>query len=237
MAAPFRFRPSLPITLFVLPAMLILIALGVWQVERLHWKEALIARVAEREADAPMPLRDAIDLASKMPEAQRDEIEFRRVRISGAVAPVKPVPFAALDPDDVRRELVAVKAENAIIFLDVRTPEGQAPLAGAGTFDGAGVLRFGRPANSFTPPNDPAHDQWFWPDVKAAAAARGLADPAPFYLAVEKPGGPPNPAATPVLPNNHLSYALTWFGLAISLMGVYLAWHFTNGRLSFGREN
>ena len=60
MAAPFRFRPSLPITLFVLPALLILIGLGVWQVERLHWKEGLIARIAERAAEAPMPLRDAM---------------------------------------------------------------------------------------------------------------------------------------------------------------------------------
>jgi surfeit locus 1 family protein len=230
------FRPSIAVTLVVLPALAILIALGVWQVERLHWKEALIARIAERGAEAPMPLQDAIALASKMPEAQRDEIEFRRVRISGAVASVAPVTFAALDADNVYRALVPVRSDDAVVFLDVRMPEGQKPLNGVTTFDGTGVLRFGKPANAYTPPNDLAHEQWFWPDLKAAAAARNLPEPAPFFLAVEQPGGPPNPAATPVLSNNHLGYAFTWFGLAIGLVGVYLVWHHKNGRLTFGKQ-
>jgi surfeit locus 1 family protein len=230
------FRPSIAVTAFVLPALAILIALGVWQVERLQWKEALIARIAERGADAPMPLQDAIALAAKMPEAQRDEIEFRRVRISGEVASAAPVTFATPDADNVRRALVPLKAEGAVVFLDVRTPEGQTPLGGDTAFDGAGVLRFGKPANDYTPPNDPARDQWFWPDLQAAAAARNLSAPAPFFLAVEQPGGPPNPAATPVLSNNHLGYALTWFGLAIGLLGVYLVWHHKNGRLTFGNQ-
>ena len=230
------FRPSLAVTLVVLPALAILIALGVWQVERLHWKEALIARIAERAADAPMPLEDAMALATKMPEAQRDEIEFRRVRISGEIAPTAPVTFATLDADNVRRALVPVRAEGALVFLDVRTPDGQKPLGGAAAFDGAGVLRFGKPANDYTPPNDPVGEQWFWPDLKAAAAARNLPDPAPFFLAVEQAGGPPNPAATPVLSNNHLGYAFTWFGLAIGLVGVYLVWHHKNGRLSFAKQ-
>lgn len=230
------FRPSIAVTLVVLPALAILIALGVWQVERLHWKEALIARITERAADAPMPLDDAIALATKMPEAQRNEIEFRRVRISGEIAPATPITFATLDADNVRRALVPVRAEGALVFLDVRTPEGQKPLGGAAAFDGAGVLRFGKPANDYTPPNDPAGEQWFWPDLKVAAAARNLSEPAPFFLAVEQAGGAPNPAAAPVLSNNHLGYAFTWFGLAIGLVGVYLVWHHKNGRLSFGKQ-
>jgi surfeit locus 1 family protein len=230
------FRPSIAVTLVVLPALAILIALGVWQFERLQWKEALIARIAERAADAPMPLDDAIALATKMPEAQRDEIEFRRVRISGEVAPAAPVTFATPDADNVRRALVPVLADGAVVFLDVRSPDGQTPLGGARTYDGAGVLRFGKPANDYTPSNDPARDLWFWPDLAAASAARNLAAPAPFFLAVEQPGGPPNPAAAPVLTNNHLGYALTWFGLAIGLVGVYLVWHHKNGRLTFGKQ-
>ena len=230
------FRPSIAVTLVVALALAILLALGLWQVERLRWKEALIARIAERAAVAPMPLGDAIALATKMPEAQRDEIEFRRVRITGDLAPVKPLVFATLDPGDVRRALVAVKGKDGIVFLDVRAPDGQKPLGDAAIFDGTGVLRFGKPANDYTPPNDPARDQWFWPDLQAAAGARGLAGPAPFFLAVEQAGGPPNPAATPVLTNNHLGYAFTWFGLAAGLLGVYLVWHHKNGRLTFGKQ-
>lgn len=230
------FRPSILVTLVVLSALAILVALGVWQVERLHWKEALIARIAERQAHAPMPLSDAIALATRMPEAQRDQIEFRRVRITGDVAAVAPLTFATPDADDVRRALVPVQAAEGLVFLDVRTPEGQKPLGGAMHFDGAGVLRFGHPANSFTPPNDAGHDQWFWPDLKAAAAARDLPVPAPFFLAIEQQGGPPNPAATPVLSNNHLGYAFTWFGLAIGLVGVYLVGAYKSGRLTFGKQ-
>ncbi len=229
------FRPSIAVTLVVLPALAILIALGVWQMERLHWKEALIARIAERAADAPMPLEDALALAAKMPKGQRDQIEYRRVRITGDVA-AAPVTFATLDSDNVRRALVPLKSEGALVFLDVRTPEGQKPFGGALAFDGAGVLRFGKPANEFTPPNDPMRDQWFWPDLNAAAAARNLSTPAPFFLAVEQQGGPPNPTAAPALTNNHLGYALTWFGLAIGLLGVYLVWHHKNGRLTFRKK-
>jgi surfeit locus 1 family protein len=231
MAAFARFRPSLGMTFVSAIALAILLALGVWQLERKAWKEALIAKIDERAASAPMPLQDALALVAAMPATQRPQIEFRRVRISGQVAPVKPIDFAALEADDVRRALVPVTAEGATVFLDVRTHDGQPDLAGAANFDGAGVLRFPKPANSFTPANDPAKEQWFWPDLKAAAAARGLPEPAPFFLAVETSNGLANGSAKPVLTNNHLTYAFTWFGLAAALIGVYLAWHRKAGRL------
>ncbi|MET0546715.1 MAG: SURF1 family cytochrome oxidase biogenesis protein [Caulobacterales bacterium] len=236
MAASVRFRPSLIVTLVVLPAFAILGWLGAWQLQRKVWKEDLIAKVESRAEAPPMPFADALALVRAMPATQRDEVEFRRVRVSGNLAAAKPVEFAAMDPGNVHRALVALKAHGETVFLDVRTPEGKAILGGAQQFDGTGVLRFGHKYNSFTPPNDPAQEQWFWPDVDAAAHARGLIDPAPFFLAVQSADGPPNSAAKPELSDRHLGYALTWFGLAAGLIGVYLAWHYKSGRLSFGAK-
>jgi len=80
----------------------------------------------------------------------------------------------------------------------------------------------------FTPADDPARGNWFTRDPQAVAAAKGLGPVAPFYVAQESPvppGGLPKPGALrAALPNNHLQYALTWFGLALTLVGVFGAW-------------
>ena len=93
-----------------------------------------------------------------------------------------------------------------------------------------GVLRLppeGRP-NWFLPDNNPGANHWFWVDLPAMAAADGLDRLAPYYLdadATPNPGGwPKGGAMLPELPNNHLQYALTWFGLALTLVGVFGTW-------------
>jgi surfeit locus 1 family protein len=231
-----RFRPAPVMSVLALAALALLLSLGAWQLQRKAWKEGLIAEIAARAAAPPMSLRDALNTADHLPADQHGQIEFRRVRVTGPIVEAKPIPFATPDPDEVHRALVPVLAEGRTVFLDIRTPGEGVPLGDAKTFDGEGVLRFGKPANNFTPPNDVARDQWFWPDLQAAAQARGLPAPAPFFLAIQAPGGPPNNSATPDLPNRHLEYALTWFGLAGTLVGVYLAWHHKAGRLSFGKR-
>ena len=92
-----------------------------------------------------------------------------------------------------------------------------------------GLLRISEPGGGFLRRNDPATDRWFSRDVQAIAAARGLPDAAPFFVDEDAPA--PQPAGIePRWPiggltviafhNNHLVYALTWFGLAL---GVLLA--------------
>ena len=89
------------------------------------------------------------------------------------------------------------------------------------------MLRKGDLRNFLTPPNQPGQGLWYWRDIGAMAASLGAPDPAPTFLMLERPapqGIGPVPAAVPVdIPNNHLGYALTWFGLAATLLGVYLA--------------
>jgi surfeit locus 1 family protein len=90
-----------------------------------------------------------------------------------------------------------------------------------------GVLRKGDKANFVTPKNRVAQNLWYSRDVPAMARQLRAAAPAPVYLMIEHPAptsGLPVPAPIPAdIPNRHLEYALTWFGLAASLIGVYAA--------------
>ena len=89
--------------------------------------------------------------------------------------------------------------------------------------------------NFFTPADDPARKNWFARDPQAIASANGLERVAPFYVeadATPNPGGWPKGGQTPLnLPNNHLQYAFTWFGIALTLVGVFgaFAWRKLRG--------
>ena len=84
----------------------------------------------------------------------------------------------------------------------------------------------------FTPNDDPAHNLWFARDPIAIAAAKSIGPVAPFYVEQEAPvppGGLPQPGKLVVsLPDNHLQYAITWFGLAAVLAGVFISWAFAS---------
>jgi surfeit locus 1 family protein len=101
-----------------------------------------------------------------------------------------------------------------------------------GPVDIAGAMRWPDSRHWFTPNDDPAHNLWFTADPASIAAAKGLDAVAPFYVEQETPvppGGLPEPGRLVVdLPDNHLQYALTWFGLAAVLVGVFVSWAFTS---------
>ena len=89
-------------------------------------------------------------------------------------------------------------------------------------------MRASEARNWFTPPDDPASGQWFTRDVGGIARAEGLTRTAPFFVDADAGS---DPAALPeggetilAFPNNHFSYALTWFGVAAALIGVFLAY-------------
>ena len=111
-------------------------------------------------------------------------------------------------------------------------PEAQKAAAGDGLGGGettvVGLMRASETRNWFTPSDDPASGQWFTRDVAAIARAEGLTRTAPFFIDAD---AGPDPAALPeggetilAFPNNHLSYALTWFGMAAALVGVFVAY-------------
>jgi surfeit locus 1 family protein len=237
-APPVR-RSVVVTSLFAVVALAILLALGAWQVERLRWKEALIATLEERLAAAPVALPPARDWGKL--EAGRDE--YLRVAFTGQFENDKEA-LVYTTGSSMRSD---AGGPGYWVFTPARladggtaivnrgfVPDGRQDSAArrdglvAGAIDIVGVLRWPDPPGLFTPAGEPARNIWFARDPAAIAAAKAIADAAPFYVEMESPvppGGLPHPAAVrPSLPNNHLGYAITWFGLAAVLVGVYAAW-------------
>jgi surfeit locus 1 family protein len=234
----------------LLPAVLVfavLIGLGTWQIERRAWKEALIASLTERLAAPPQPLPSATDRA----KLDRASDEFRRVKFTATFDNAREaLVFAAASafrPD--------VPSPGYWVFTPARLSDGNTVIVNRGFVPDArrdpqsrpqgqfanaieitGALRWSDDRHWFTPADDPAHNLWFTRDPAGIAAAKAL-DPktvAPFYVeqdAPTPPGGLPQPGRLVVaLPDNHLQYALTWYGLAAVLAAVFGFWAATAGR-------
>ena len=106
-----------------------------------------------------------------------------------------------------------------------------------GIVDVVGVMRWPEIRGSFTPADDPKKNVWYLRDSNSIATFKKWATAAPFYVDQESPtpaGGLPKPGKLEVrLPDDHLQYAITWFGLALALAGVYVVWL---ARRLFGRK-
>lgn len=238
-AASAGWRSLLAPGLATLVALAILFTLGTWQLERKAWKEALIARIEARahvEPPGTPPLPAAWN-------ADRDE--YRHVRVTGTFLNDRETPVHGLAPgDEPGRALLGYyiltplrEADGTIVLVDrgiVPTERKDPATRRQGQSDGpvtvTGVLRPSQTRTLFVPENDPARGDWFTKDVPAIAAARGLKAVAPYLIeadATPNPGGWPRGGALRVeLPNNHLQYAFTWYGIALCLVGVFgvFAW-------------
>jgi surfeit locus 1 family protein len=106
----------------------------------------------------------------------------------------------------------------------------------SGVVDIVGVLRWPEPRGTFTPQDDPAKGLWFAHDPAAMAGAKKWGTIAPFYVDQEGPqpaGGLPKAGPLkPSLPNNHLQYAVTWYGLALVILVAAIALWRTRRRAS-----
>lgn len=239
-------RSLLPPALLAFAA---LIALGTWQIERKAWKETLIAALTERLA-APL---HALPSAKDWPQLDRASNEYRRVKFAATFDNSREaLVFAAATafrPDVTSPGdwvfTPARLADGSIVvvnrgFVPDARRDPQTRIAGqiSGPVEIAGALRWPDDRHWFTPADDPAHNLWFTRDPAAIATAKGLdsrtVTVAPFYVELEAPtppGGLPQPAKLIVaLPDNHLQYALTWYGLAAVLAAVFAFWAATSGR-------
>jgi surfeit locus 1 family protein len=233
----FRPYPGLTIACALLFAGLC--ALGVWQLERLQWKLALIATVNGHMTAAPVTLDQIIAMPA-------DEAQYRRVTLGGrfdhsreayvfttdAGAPVYHVltPFTVADGRVLMVDRGEVPKEN----LD---PATRVQGNGTGETRVTGVWRMPDAPGAFTPLPDIAHRIWYARDLAGIAASDHLALAGPVVIeadAAPNPGGWPKGGQTVVsFRNQHLSYAVTWFGLALGLLGVWLAYHISRGRIAF----
>jgi surfeit locus 1 family protein len=210
----------------------ILLSLGVWQVKRLAWKEGLLARIAALQVAPSEPLDVVLHRLGGL-----GEVDFVRVQASCPTLQQTPTLrlYSILDGVMGYRLItacpIAAGPYRSLLVDRGFVPNEQAAAAAApqGPIAGpiVGVLRKPEPHNWLTPVNDPARGDWRARDLPAMAASLKAPKPAPVFLMLEQPAAPapgPVPAAVPTdIPNNHLGYALTWFGLAAGLVGMYVA--------------
>jgi surfeit locus 1 family protein len=230
-----QFRPRLWPSLAALAALIVLVSLGTWQVERLRWKEGLIAERTARLV-APAELLPA--------EADWPAWEFRRVEVRGTLRHDLEQLFGAsghggqvghhvLTPL-LRPDGSALLVDRGWVPADKAHPaarrEGQ--VEGAVTITGIARYRGENTANWFTPANQPGQGMWFSYDLPALEQALGLA----LLPVVVEADDRPNPGGLPVgglthieLTNNHLQYAITWYGLALTLVAVYVSFSLRRG--------
>ena len=205
----------------------ILVGLGTWQLQRLKWKEDLLARVAALRTASARPLEAVLRIGG--------DLDYVRVSFSCPDLERRPTLrlFAVRDGVAGYRLITACPTTLGSLLVDRGfTSLEQASIAGQPgrqTLPGqiVGVLRTGDAATFVTPPNKPSENLWYSRDVAAMGQALSAPRPAPVFLMLESPAPPaggPTPAPVPIdIPNRHLEYAITWFGLAAALVGVYVA--------------
>jgi surfeit locus 1 family protein len=228
--APPEKRPGVGAALIVLVCLAILIGLGVWQLQRLKWKERVLAHVAALQAEPARPLADVLKAGGDLdfvrvgldcPDLERRPL-LRLFAVRDGVAGYRLITACPVSADGYSSILVD-RGFAAFEQAQAAVQPGRAVLPGPVI----GVLRKGDRPTFVTPKNRVAENLWYSRDVPAMAGQLRVSKPAPIYLMLERPApvGPgPVPAPIPAdIPNRHLEYALTWFGLAASLIGVYAA--------------
>ena len=227
-------RRKLPVFtgIAVLIALAILISLGTWQVERLYWKEGLLADIAARRNAAPVQLADIEQML-----ASGTDIEYRPVTVTGRYVNNKERHFLAtwrgeagfyvytpLELADGRYLFV----NRGFVPYENKEPEMrmQGQLTGEQSVTGLARNRLPGKPSWVVPDNDIAKNIFYWKDIDAMASSDGFdaSKVVPFFVDADST---PNPKGFPIggvteidLPNNHLEYAFTWYGLAAVLVGI-----------------
>jgi len=226
---PVRPRFSLALLLTVGVCVAILASLGTWQLHRLAWKEDLLARIAALRAAPAEPL----DVVLR----RSPELDIEYVRVQAACPQLETLPTVrlyAVRNGAIGYRLIAACPIEAGPYRSILVDRGFIPREVVDTPPTptllrrpiVGVLRTGDKRSWFTPRNDAENDEWYGRDIPAMAEVLEADAPAPIFLMLERPAptGPgPQPAPLPTdIPNRHLEYALTWYGLALALMAVYI---------------
>jgi surfeit locus 1 family protein len=220
-----RLRPLLWPGLMAAAMLAVLLGLGTWQVQRLHWKRGLLAQIARAEA-APAVLLPA------EPEP------FTKVQLTGRLRDDLAASYGAEVRDTSTGPLLGAqlivpleRADGGAVLVDrgwvpESRPRAIAKPSGEVTLEG--YVRPGDTAGLFSATDNLATRQFYTLDPVAIGAALGLHRVAPYVLVAMGPAPPerfPDPARhLPQPPNNHLSYAITWYGLAVALVVIFVLW-------------
>jgi surfeit locus 1 family protein len=227
-----KFRPTFWPTVFTVPAVLVMIGLSIWQVQRLQWKEGLIADRQERVAAAP------IDLPP--PGGDLAKFEYRRVNLTGHYQHDHELYLAARSMNGnvgyhivtpfVLQDGETVLVDRGWVPTEKKLPDSRTAGQQEGEVTVDGVIRLSQHQAWMQPDNEPDQNVWFFIDLPAMAKHVGAASirqdiyveagPAPV------PGGYPLGGQIHInLPNDHLQYAITWALLAAALIVIYIVYH------------
>lgn len=204
-----------PVLAFAGLGFVILVALGIWQLQRLQWKEALIAAIDESIAGPAITLEEA---------RKRSSLAYAKTKLSGAFRSPDFILMIGTANGGPAWSVIRPfsLADGTVIILDtgkIGESEPPAPPSGEVAVEALLKLHPGR-KGLFDPDNPKQGRQWFWWDVPAMAAALGATETG--FTAQLLPGEPGSEGLTVEQPkaalrNNHLGYAITWFGLAVVL--------------------
>ena len=219
----------------------ILVGLGIWQVQRLAWKEALIARVAAGMSAVPVAAPGPAD----WPGLDIDDREYQPVAVSGRFINDREIHviYALTSPRGrfggqgymVMTPFVTdagwvVYVNRGFVPADKVDRASRPGSAIEGETTVTGVLRRSADRSWFMPGDNVAANQWFSRDPALYAPTETLpsTEVAPYLIDAKfdasLPGGLPQGGETLIdFPNNHLGYAITWFGLALTCVGVFIA--------------
>lgn len=236
-------RALLPAALMTLVGLVILLGLGFWQMERRAWKENLLATIAARTSEAP------VDFLNAYSATHENELgfEYMRAKLRGRFLNDKERYFFAPDPKlgpgyhvytplEIAGTKQVLFVNRGYVTEDLKDPAKRQQGQLEGEVEVVGLMRGPGVKGAFTPDNDANANLWFWRDYQglfaSAFSGTDLTTVAAFLDAEDAaPGGWPKGHATLVeLPNRHLEYALTWFGLAATLAVVFLAYAWTRLR-------
>lgn len=230
--ADVRRRPGAGLIIAIAIALIILLSLGTWQIYRLQWKEHLLAEIEARRHTPPMALAEVEQMARS-----GADIDYVPVTVAGTLEHAHEQYFFATQDGKVGYHVYTplILPDGRAVFVNrgfvpealkgpAKRSEGQ--VAGTVTMTGLARAKLDGKPSWAVPDNEPARQLYFWKDLDAMAASAAVPKDklVPFFIdadAAPNPGGWPKGGVTQLdLPNNHLSYALTWYGLAAVLLVV-----------------
>lgn len=234
-AAPRARQPRSLWPALVLSALVfcVLIALGTWQVHRLAWKNGLVATIEARVHADPLPLQAVLADGRSIADQ-----EYTRIVLSGVFDHAfERHFFATFDGNSGYYVYTPLKLDSAeFVFVnrgfvpfDRKEAATRAEGQIAGRVTVTGLLRAGltEKPSWIVPDNDPARNIFYWKDIRAMRETSGLPASEPVLGVFVDADATPNPGGLPVggvtmidLPNNHLQYAMTWYGLAATLLVI-----------------
>jgi surfeit locus 1 family protein len=226
------FRPRFWPTVTTALMLIALLGLGSWQVQRYSWKADLLEKLSSRSQAAAMALPNGLTVS--------EDLEFQRVTLIGTYLhehefhlfgrSLRGNPGVhVLTPLRRADGKGYVIVDRGWVPFDKRsaTERSAGQVKGEVTFEG--IVRLANGPGPFSPDNDPVRNDWFFVEPAAMAKLAGI-DALPNYYVLSGvanvPGGYPVSRQWRLdIPNNHAEYAITWYLMALVLIGIYIVYH------------